>query len=368
MGFSRNCANNSIMTAEPSTDQVLICGNESIGEAAIQAGCRAYFGYPITPQNELTAYMAARMPEEGRIFIQSESELAAISMVFGASALGVRAMTSSSSPGISLKQEGISYMAGCELPGVIVNMSRGGPGLGNIGPAQSDYFQATRGGGHGDYRTPVLAGASVQELADVTFLAFDLADRYRTPVMILGDGILGQMMGPVRIKDPEPIELQPKDWILGGAKGRPPRVVKSLFLGAGELDAHNRKLQERYRIIREKEVRYEDFMTDDAELVMVAYGITARLCREVVRNLRRDGHKVGLLRPITLWPFPSVKIAELCHTATTFLSVEMSYGQMVDDVRLAVNGNRPVEFFGNGGGEILTVGEIEEYTGKLILS
>jgi 2-oxoglutarate/2-oxoacid ferredoxin oxidoreductase subunit alpha len=356
------------MNAEAEAAPILICGNEAIGEAAIQAGCLAYFGYPITPQNELTAYMAARMPEEGRVFIQSESELAAISMVFGASVLGVRAMTSSSSPGISLKQEGISYLAGCELPAVIVNMSRGGPGLGNIGPAQSDYFQSTRGGGHGDYRTPVLAGASVQELADVTFLAFDLADRYRTPVLILGDGILGQMMGPVRINHPEPIDIPPKDWILGGAAGRPPRVVKSLFLGAGALDAHNRKLQERYQIIRDTEVRYEDFMTDDAELIMVSYGITARLCREVVRNLRRDGHKVGLLRPITLWPFPSVRIEELCRTAKVFMSVEMSYGQMVDDVRLAVNGNLPVKFFGNGGGEILTVDEIEEYTGKVYLS
>ncbi len=356
------------MTTVLPTESILICGNEAIGEAAIQAGCLAYFGYPITPQNELTGYMAARMPEEGRVFIQSESELAAINMVFGASVLGVRAMTSSSSPGISLKQEGISYLAGCELPAVIVNISRGGSGLGNIGPAQSDYFQATRGGGHGDYRTPVLAGASVQELADVTFLAFDIADRYRTPVLILGDGILGQMMEPVRIAHPEPVDIESKDWILGGAKGRPPRVVKSLFLGTGELDAHNRKLQERYRIIREKEVRYEAYMTDDAELIMVAYGITARLCREVVRNLRQDGHKVGLFRPITLWPFPSVQIAELCRTARGFLSVEMSYGQMVDDVRLAVNGKHPVEFFGNGGGEILTVGEIEEFTRELISS
>ena len=364
MGGSREF---SLLKTEKPTKPILICGNEAIGEAAIQAGCLAYFGYPITPQNELTAYMASRMPEEGRVFIQSESELAAINMVFGASALGVRAMTSSSSPGISLKQEGISYLAGCELPAVIVNMSRGGPGLGNIGPAQSDYFQSTRGGGHGDYRTPVLAGASVQELADVTFLAFDLADRYRTPVLILGDGILGQMMGPVLIKHPEPTRIPPKDWILRGAAGRPPRVIKSLFLGSGELDAHNRKLQERYRIIQDTEVRHEEFKTDDAELIMVAYGITARLCREVVRNIRREGHKVGLLRPITLWPFPSGRIAELCSTAKKFLSVEMSYGQMVDDVRLAVNGRRPVDFFGNGGGEILTVEEIEGYTVKLSL-
>ncbi|MDP8213750.1 MAG: 3-methyl-2-oxobutanoate dehydrogenase subunit VorB [Candidatus Euphemobacter frigidus] len=356
------------MKKKEKAEPILICGNEAVGEAAIQAGCRAYFGYPITPQNELTAYMAARMPEEGRVFIQSESELAAINMVFGASALGVRAMTSSSSPGISLKQEGISYLAGCELPAVIVNMSRGGPGLGNIGPSQSDYFQATRGGGHGDYRTPVLAGASVQELADTTFLAFNLADRYRTPVLILGDGILGQMMEPVSITHPEPTDLPQKDWILGGASGRSPRVIKSLFLKPGALDAHNRKLQGRYRTIQEKEVRYEDFMTSDATLILVAYGITARLCREVIKNLRQEGYAVGLLRPITLWPFPTKKIKELARTSSTFLTVEMNYGQMVEDVRLSVNGNCPVEFFGYGGGEILTVEEIEEAARKYILS
>ena len=345
---------NNASPAEP----VLYCGNEAIGEAAIQAGCRAYFGYPITPQNELTAYMARRMGEEGRVFIQSESELAAISMVFGASAAGARAMTSSSSPGISLKQEGISYMAGCELPAVIVNMSRGGPGLGNIGPAQADYFQSTRGGGHGDYRTPVLAGASVQELADLTFLAFDLADRYRTPVLLLGDGILGQMMEPAVISHPEPAVLPEKDWTLTGARGRPPRTVKSLFLGPGELEAHNRKLQEIYRTIAENEVRWESFRTEDADLVLVAYGITARICRETVSRLRKEGLAVGLLRPITLWPFPEEAVAGLSRKVKKFLSVEMNFGQMVEDVRLAVNGRRPVEFFGHGGGEILTGEEI----------
>ena len=356
------------MKTEPKTEQVLICGNEAIGEAAIQAGCQAYFGYPITPQNELTAYMATRMPEEGRVFLQSESELAAISMVFGAAAAGVRTMTSSSSPGISLKQEGISYLAGCELPAVIVNMSRGGPGLGNIGPGQSDYFQATRGGGHGDYRTPVLAGASVQELSDTTFLAFELADRYRTPVLILGDGVLGQMIEPVSITSPEPGNLPLKDWNLSGARGRPPRAIKSLFLNPGSLNEHNSKLQERYQIIRKEEVRYEEFMTGDATLILVAYGITARLCGEVVKHLRREGLKIGLLRPITLWPFPTKKIKELSCTATAFLSVEMSYGQMVEDVRLAANGNCPVKFFGRGGGEILTVEEIEEATREHISS
>ena len=340
------------------TEPTLFCGNEAIGEAAIQAGCRAYFGYPITPQNELTAYMSKRMVEEGRVFIQSESELAAISMVFGASVAGVRAMTSSSSPGISLKQEGISYMAGCELPAVIVNISRGGPGLGNIGPAQADYYQSTRGGGHGDYRTPVLAGSSVQELADLTFLAFDIADRYRTPTLILGDGILGQMMEPAIITNPKPVQLPEKDWTLTGARGRPPRSIKSLYLGVGKLKEHNQKIQDIYREITENEVRWESFLTDDASLVLVAYGITARICREVVSLLRKEGLAVGLLRPITLWPFPEKPIQELSRKTKKFLSVEMNYGQMVDDVRLAVNGNCPVEFFGHGGGEILTGAEI----------
>lgn len=337
-----------------------MCGNEAVGEAAVRAGCQCYFGYPITPQNELTAYMSRRMLEEGRVFIQSESELAAISMVFGASAIGARAMTSSSSPGISLKQEGISYLAGCELPAVIVNMMRGGPGLGNIGPAQSDYFQATRGGGHGDYRTPVLAGASVQELADLTYLAFDLADLYRSPVLILGDGILGQMMEPVSFSPPAPVKLPSKDWILDGARGRPPRSIKSLFLGPGALDAHNQKLQSKYRTIEEKEVRFEELGLEDARLILVAYGISARLSREVVKKMRGEGDKVGLLRPITLWPFPYRRIGELARADVVFLVVEMSYGQMVEDVRLAVEGRCPVEFYGRGGGEILTVEEIGE--------
>jgi len=346
--------------SEKNNNTLLVCGNEAIGEAAIKAGCRGYFGYPITPQNELTAYMARRMPEEGRVFIQSESELAAISMVFGASAVGARAMTSSSSPGISLKQEGISYLAGCELPAVIVNMMRGGPGLGNIGPAQSDYFQSTRGGGHGDYRTPVLAGSSVQELADLTYEAFDLADRYRTPVLILGDGVLGQMMEPVTFPPPRSSQIPEKEWVLTGAAGRAPRTIKSLFLGQGELDRHNRKLQDRYRRIEAEEVRFEEIETDDAALILVAYGISARLCREIVRNLRREGEKIGLLRPITLWPFPTVRLRELAENADKFLAVEMSYGQMIEDVRLAVNGEKPVGFFGRGGGEILTLAEIEE--------
>ncbi len=353
------------MSRNPKPKMELMCGNEAVGEAAIRAGCRGYFGYPITPQNELTAYMARRMPEEGRVFIQSESELAAINMVFGAAVVGARSMTSSSSPGISLKQEGISYLAGCELPSVIVNMVRGGPGLGNIGPAQSDYFQSTRGGGHGDYRTPVLAGASVQELADLTYRAFDLADLYRTPVLILGDGILGQMMEPLTFAPPPPVKLPPKDWVLDGAKGRPPRSIRSLYLGVRALKDHNDKLQAKYKTIEEKEVRFEEVGVEDAKLVLVAYGISARLAREVVRRLRKQGRKVGLFRPITLWPFPSLRLKEIAVVADTILTVEMSYGQMVDDVRLAVEGECPVEFFGYGGGEILTVAEIEEAAGAL---
>lgn len=344
----------------------LFCGNEAIGEAAIRAGCRCYFGYPITPQNELTAYMAGRMGEEGFVFIQSESELAAISMVFGASLTGIRAMTSSSSPGISLKQEGISYMAGCELPAVFVNIMRGGPGLGNIGPGQADYFQATRGGGHGDYRTPVLAGASVQELADLTYLAFDLADRYRTPVLILGDGVLGQMMEPVSFAPPRRRKLPPKDWVLDGCRGRPARSIRSLYLGPGALRAHNEKLQAKYRILEKKEVLFESFHTEDARLIIVAYGISARLCRAAVKRLRREGKRVGLFRPITLWPFPSRALRSLTASADVFLTVEMSCGQMVEDVRLVVEGKKPVEFFGYGGGEILTVDEIEDAARKYL--
>ncbi|HOO77590.1 MAG TPA: 3-methyl-2-oxobutanoate dehydrogenase subunit VorB [bacterium] len=342
----------------PETGKMLVCGNEAVAEAAIRAGCDCYFGYPITPQNELTAYMARHMPEHGRVFLQSESELAAINMVFGASAVGKRAMTSSSSPGISLKQEGISYLAGCRLPAVIVNMMRGGPGLGNIGPSQADYFQATRGGGHGDYRTPVLAGGSVQELADLTMLAFDIADEYRTPVMILGDGVLGQMIEPVEFRDPLPRPLPPKDWALTGARGRPPRMIRSLLLGPGELREHNEALQETYRRIEENEVRWEEYLCADADLIMVAYGISARLCRDAVRDLRAAGLRAGLFRPVTLWPYPSRRLNELVAPGRIFLVVEMSCGQMIDDVRIAVGGRAETVFFGNGGGEIFAEEEI----------
>jgi len=339
-------------------DRVLMCGNDAMAEAVISAGCRCYFGYPITPQNEVTAYMAKRMPEAGGVFLQSESELAAVNMVFGAAAVGARAMTSSSSPGISLKQEGISYVAGCELPAVIANVMRGGPGLGSIGPSQSDYFQATRGGGHGDYRHIVLAPSTVQELVDMTIEAFDLADRYRNPVMVLSDGILGQMMEPVVIpKHPETHEPE-KPWALTGCAGREPNVVKSLYLDVLELEEHNRHLQEKYAQMEREEVRYETIETEDAEALLVAFGTVARICRSALRVLRERGHKVGLFRPITLWPFPTEALRATRDFLESYLVVEMNAGQMVEDVRLAVEGRRPVEFYGRTGGAVMTVDEV----------
>ena len=353
-------------------EKVLMCGNEIIGEAAIQAGCRFYAGYPITPQNELTAYMARRMPEEGGIFIQAESELAAINMVFGASLVGARAMTSSSSPGISLKQEGISYLVGNELPAVIVNMMRGGPGLGNIAPAQSDYFQATRGGGHGDYNLIVLGPANVQELADLMGVAFDLADRYRNPVLILGDGLLGQMMEPVEIpptpfsKGGRGIGCPEKDWILTGAKGRPPRIIRSLILKEGELEKHNRHLQDKFRTMTESELLYEEEETGDAEIILVAYGTSARIAKAALNQVRSEGIKAGIIRPITLWPFPKKVIAEASSRVKALLVIEMSTGQMVEDVRLAVCGNCPVYFYGRTGGEVPTIEEISQRIRELV--
>lgn len=338
--------------------RILMCGNEALAEAAIVAGCDAYFGYPITPQNEVSAYLARRMPEEGRVFVQSESELAAINMVFGASATGKRTMTSSSSPGISLMQEGMSYLAGAELPAVVVNVMRGGPGLGNISPSQADYFQATRGGGHGDYRTIVLGPASVQELADCMPLAFDLADEYRMPVMVLADGILGQMMEPVIIEKKPRRDLPAKTWALTGADGRPQNIVRSLWLGEGVLEALNNTLQERYRQIEKDEVLCEQYEVDQAEIVVVAYGIAARIVRGAVNKARQEGIKAGWIRPITLWPFPSEQVSKAANELKIFLVVEMSNGQMVDDVKLAVCGKSPVMFYGRPGGGIPSVDEI----------
>ena len=340
------------------TRKMLMCGNDACGEGAILAGCAFYAGYPITPQNELTAYMAKRMGETGGVFIQAESELAAINMVFGASVAGVRAMTSSSSPGISLKQEGISYLAGCELPCVIVNMQRGGPGLGNIAPAQGDYFQAVKGGGHGDYKIIVLAPASAQELMDYTYIAFDLADKYRNPVMILGDGLLGQMMEPIQIKSVEGRPLVDKPWALTGCKGRQARFIRSLFLGDGALEEHNKKLQEQFNNIKKNEIRAETLNIKDADIILVAYGSVARIARAGMELGRAKGLKVGLIRPITLWPFPEKTIADISGKAKKFLVVEMSAGQMVEDVMLAVKGRAEVDFYGRMGGGIPTEEEI----------
>jgi 2-oxoglutarate/2-oxoacid ferredoxin oxidoreductase subunit alpha len=340
-------------------ERILITGNEAAGEAAIVAGCRHYFGYPITPQNELTEYMAMRMPQVGGTFIQAESELAAISMVHGVSAAGARAMTSSSSPGISLKQEGLSYMAGAELPGLVVNVQRAGPGLGDIGPSQSDYFQSVKGGGHGDYHLVVLAPHTVQEVADLVQDGFDLADLFRMPTMILMDGLLGQMMEPACF-DPRPKrDLPPKDWALtGAADGRPRRFTRSYYPAIGGLERHNDKLQARYAQLRAHEVRYEAVGLEDASLVLVAYGTPARFCKDVVKSWDGGAGRVGLVRPITLFPFPSEVLAQAAADGKQFLVVEMSAGQMVEDVRLAVNGRSPVHFHGRTGGCVPTAPEI----------
>jgi 2-oxoglutarate/2-oxoacid ferredoxin oxidoreductase subunit alpha len=338
--------------------RVLMCGNEALAEAAILAGCDAYFGYPITPQNEVPAYMSRRMPEEGRVFIPSESELAAINMVFGAAATGKRAMTSSSSPGISLMQEGISYLAGAELPAVVVNVMRGGPGLGNIAPSQSDYFQATKGGGHGDYRNIVLGPSSVQELVDCMSLAFDLADKYRMTVMILADGVLGQMMEPVVLRKKPSMELPPKDWALTGAKGREQNIVRSLFLKEGVLEDLNYKNQAKYKEVEKNENRCEQYELEDADIVVVAYGITARIVNGAVMRAREEGIKVGWIRPITLWPFPTEQISKAAEEFRIFLTVEMSTGQMIEDVKLAVAGKAPVVFYGRTGGGMPTVDDV----------
>jgi len=344
------------------TKKVLMIGNEAIAEGALQAGCRFYSGYPITPQNELPAYMAKHMPEAGGIFIQAESELSAINMVFGAAAAGAMAMTSSSSPGISLKQEGISYIAGAELPAVIVNVMRGGPGLGNIWPAQSDYFQATRSGGHGDYHLIVLAPASVQESYDIMFTAFNLADKYRIPVMILADGMLGQMMEPViaRSQKPGVKKLPAKPWTLTGCKGRNPNIVKSFYMALGDLEKFNLALQKEYKVIRQEEQRWESFFLDDAEVVLVAYGTMARIVKTAVNKLRANAKKVGLIRPITLWPFPEAVFKRLAASGRRlkFLVIEMSYGQMLEDVKLASGCKLPVEFLGRSGGGIPAETEI----------
>jgi 2-oxoglutarate ferredoxin oxidoreductase subunit alpha len=341
--------------------RVLMKGNEVLGEAAIIAGCRFYFGYPITPQNEVPAYFAARMPKVGGTFIQAESEVAAINMVFGAAAAGARVMTSSSSPGVSLKMEGISYLSGAELPAVVVNMMRGGPGLGNIAGAQGDYFQAVKGGGHGDYRCIVLAPASVQELADLTVKAFDLADEYRMVVMILGDGFVGQMSEPVVLPEPTGRKFDKSSWALTGAAGRDTHLVASIRLNPEDaLEKLNLRLQQKYREVERREVLFEETQAGDAEYLIAGFGLSARIARSAVTTLRRAGVKAGLFRPITLWPFPSAELARASQGKRKVLVVEMNAGQMVEDVRLAVNGSVPVDFLGRLGGITPQVDEIVE--------
>lgn len=345
------------------SEKMLMNGSHVVGEAAVRAGCRYYFGYPITPQNELPEYLSARMRDVGGTFIQGESEVASINMVLGASVAGGRVMTSSSSPGVSLKQEGISYMAGMELPAVIVNMMRGGPGLGNIAPSAADYFQATRGGGHGDYRTPVLAPAGSQELAEMTFLAFDLADKYRNPVMLLGDGLMGQVMEPVVFPDFIDLDdLPKKDWILDGCEGREPRAVFSMLLGQkGELYYHNLHLQEKYDQITADEIRWDAQAPDDAEMIVVAYGTASRIAESAIEELKAEGFSIGLFRPITLWPFPKPPLRDLALRVPKVAVFELCLGQMVEDVILSVGERAEIYFHGLPGGIIPTPAEVAEF-------
>ncbi len=336
-------------------------GNEAIGAAAIKAGCKYFFGYPITPQSELPEYMSRELPKVGGIFLQAESEVAAINMVYGAAGAGERVMTSSSSPGISLKQEGITYIAGAELPCLIVNIMRGGPGLGSIQPSQTDYFQATRGGGNGDYRLVVLAPADVQELVDLIIEGFDIADQYRNPVMILGDGMIGQMMEPVEFKTPRQRELPEKDWATVGTGGeRKPNIINSLYIDPETLEKHNIKLQEKYRIIKENEVKVESYNIEDADVVIAAYGTTARIAKTAIAKLEKEGYKVGLIRPISLWPYPYDEFNKISDRCKGILTVEMNSGQMVDDVKIAVDGRFPVSFYGRTGGMVPTPDAIIE--------
>ncbi|HQA48303.1 MAG: 3-methyl-2-oxobutanoate dehydrogenase subunit VorB [Clostridiales bacterium] len=333
--------------------KVLMKGNEAIGAAAIKAGCKFFFGYPITPQSELPEYMAREMPKAGATFLQAESEVAAINMVYGAAGAGARVMTSSSSPGISLKQEGISYIAGAELPCVIVNIIRGGPGLGGIQPAQSDYFQATKGGGHGDYKMVVLAPASVQELTDLLMEGFDIADQYRNPVMIIGDGMLGQMMEPVELREPKKRNLPPKDWATTGTGGRGhTNVINSLFIDPAECEKHNLKLKAKFDEMEKNEKKYEIYNCDNPDIIVAAYGTTSRIVKTAIDKCKDEGINVGLIRPISLWPFPYEVFEEYADRAKAFLSVEMSLGQMVEDVKLGVNGKKPVYFYGRTGGMV----------------
>ena len=343
-------------------EKVLMKGNEALAEGALTAGCIAFFGYPITPSSEIAEYMARKFPLLGGTFVQAESELAAINMVYGGASTGARVMTASSGPGISLKSEGISFISEAELPCLIVNISRGGPGLGGIQPAQSDYWQATRGGGHGDFHIMVLAPSSVQEMMDFAMDAFDLADKYRIPVMIMAEGTLGQMMEPV-IPRAKVTHFIDKPWAVNGCKGRAPNVVNTLHLSPEFLEHRNHVLGEKYSLIKANEQKAAAFLTEDADLVVVAFGLMSRIVKKAIMEVRKKGHKVGLIRPITLWPFPEEEIGNAAQSAKMFLAVEISMGQMIDDVRLAVNGKVPVEFYGRIG----MIPSPEEIAGQIIM-
>lgn len=347
-------------------EKVLMKGNEALAEAAINAGCRHYFGYPITPQTEVAAYMAKKMPKIGGTFLQAESEIAAINMVIGAASSGVRAMTSSSSPGISLKSEGISYLAGCEVPALIVNVQRGGPGLGGIQPSQSDYFQATKGGGHGDYKLIVLAPASVQEMYSLTFKGFDLADKYRMQTMILADGTMGQMMEPVTLADTT-AKVYDKPWATNGTgkhEGR--NVINSLSLSPAQLEQWNFNRYAKYKVVEDTEVMYEEFMMEDAEYAIVAFGIAARVSKNAIMEARKQGVKVGMIRPITLWPFPKKVLLETAKKVKAFLSVELNMGQMIDDIKLAIECSKPVYLCNRTGGIIPSPDEVLNKLNEII--
>ena len=341
-------------------ERVLMKGNEAIAEAAIRAGCRHYFGYPITPQTEIAAYMAKKMPKIGGVFLQAESEIASINMVYGAAAAGMRVMTSSSSPGISLKEEGLSYIAGSDVPAFVVNVQRGGPGLGGIQPSQSDYFQAVKGGGHGDYKTIVLAPASVQEMASLTIKGFNLADKYRMTAMILADGTIGQMMEPISFEDAE-VETYEKPWALTGTEGkRPHNIVNSLYLQPDQLEKTNFERFEKYKAVEQNEQMWEEYMMDDAEICVVAFGIASRVAKNAVVAARSEGIKAGLIRPITLWPFPTEVLNKAADKVKGFVSVELSMGQMIEDVRLATECKRPVTLCNRTGGMIPSPDQVLE--------
>jgi len=351
----------------PRGERILMRGNEACAQAALDAGCRAFFGYPITPQNQVPDYFAAHMTEVGGVFLQAESETAAINMVYGAASAGVRVMTASSSPGISLKQEGISYLAESELPCVIVNVMRGGSGLGNIAPAQADYFQAVKGGGHGDYRTLVLAPWSVQEFYDLTRESFEIADRYRNPALVLADALLGQMMEPIVIPDDvvDPTSLPRKPWATDGAQGRPRNIINSLYIEALDLEEVNLRIQARYDEAAKNEIRFAEENLDDADYAVLAYGTAARVAVTAVDHARQRGIRAGMFRPISLYPFPSREIAALAERVKAILVVELSLGQLVEDVRLAVEGRCPVRLLGRSGGIVMTPEDVLESIAKL---